>query len=142
MTELTEPNPAVEYSLADLESLSFSGSPLAVLGHPVKHSISPQMHNSALTLMADADPKYSKWRYFKFDIHPDDLPEALTLLHKKKFRGIEMPSDLSSITSIDYENEVPDGESGLSEEATAAIWDAVQKFYAAGMHPLCLHVSE
>ena len=57
-------------------------------------------------------------------------------LIKKKFRGIEIPSDLSSITSIDYENEVPAGESGLSEEATAAIWDAVQKFYRAGMHPL------
>lgn len=60
---------------------------------------------------------------------------------KKKFRGIEIPSDLSSITSIDYENEVSTGESDLSEEATAAIWDATQKFYSAGMHPqvsICL----
>ena len=57
-------------------------------------------------------------------------------LLKKKFRGIEIPSDLSSITSIDYENEVSPGEAGLSEEAAAAMWDSVQKFYRTGMHPL------
>ena len=57
-------------------------------------------------------------------------------LLKKKCRGIDIPSDLSSITSIDYENEVPAGESGLSEDETAAIWDATQDFYRKGMHPL------
>ena len=55
---------------------------------------------------------------------------------KKKCRGIDIPSDFGSITSIDYENEVPPGESGLSEEETAAIWDATQEFYRKGMHPL------
>ena len=57
-------------------------------------------------------------------------------LLKKKLRGIDIPSDLSSIMSIDYENEVPAGESGLSEEETAAIWDVAQGFYRKGMHPL------
>jgi len=64
------------------------------------------------------------------------LNKAMKALLKKKFRGIEVPSDLSSITSIDYENEVSAGESGLGEEETAAIWDAVEGFYRKGMHPL------
>ena len=57
-------------------------------------------------------------------------------LVNKKFRAVPIPSDLASITSIDYENELGRGESGLSEQETAAIWDAVQNFYRPGMHPL------
>jgi len=60
---------------------------------------------------------------------------AKTLINKK-CRAIEMPSDLSAITSIDYDSEVPATESGLGGEATAAIWDAVENFYRKGMHPL------
>ena len=37
-------------SLADLDGWSFPGTALAVLGHPIKHSISPAMHNAALGL--------------------------------------------------------------------------------------------
>jgi CubicO group peptidase (beta-lactamase class C family) len=64
------------------------------------------------------------------------LRKVTKALVKRKFRGVEIPSDLSSITSIDYENEVSPAESGLAEEEVATIWDAVEKFYRAGMHPL------
>ena len=36
------------YTLADLDTWSFPGTALAVLGHPIKHSVSPPMLNAAL----------------------------------------------------------------------------------------------
>jgi shikimate dehydrogenase len=77
-------------TLRDLESWSFRGTPLAVLGHPIKHSISPAMHNAAIAELAQADGRFADWRYFRFEVHPDDLPRALELLHAKKFRGVNL----------------------------------------------------
>jgi shikimate dehydrogenase len=77
-------------TLRDLESWSRAGMSLAVLGHPIKHSISPAMHNAALDELARGDGRFAGWRYFRFEIHPDDLPRALELLHAKKFRGINL----------------------------------------------------
>ncbi len=48
------------------------------------------MHNAALAELAGRDPRYADWEYFRFDIPPDDLPQALELLHEKKFRGINL----------------------------------------------------
>jgi shikimate dehydrogenase len=78
------------FTLADLEAWKEPGTSLAVLGHPIKHSISPAMHNAALGELARTDPRFADWRYHRFEIHPDDLPRALTLLHAKKFRGINL----------------------------------------------------
>jgi len=64
------------------------------------------------------------------------LSKAVKMIAKRKFRAIEIPSDLDSITSIDYENEVAAQKAGISDEAADAIWDGVQSFYKAGMHPL------
>ncbi|MEO6246808.1 MAG: shikimate dehydrogenase [Opitutaceae bacterium] len=61
-----------------------------MLGRPIKHSISPAMHNAALAELTHTDPRYAAWRYFRFEVHPDDLPRALELLHAKKFRGINL----------------------------------------------------
>ncbi|HYD82746.1 MAG TPA: shikimate dehydrogenase, partial [Opitutus sp.] len=77
-------------TLRDLESWSFDGTALAVLGQPIKHSISPAMHNAALAEMARTDPRFASWKYFRFEIAPADLPHALPLLHEKKFRGINL----------------------------------------------------
>jgi shikimate dehydrogenase len=77
-------------TLADLASWSRSGTSLAVLGHPIKHSISPAMHNAALAGLARTDARFAEWKYFRFDIHPDDLPRTLELLHAKKFRGVNL----------------------------------------------------
>lgn len=78
------------FTLADLAAWSRPGTSLAVLGHPIKHSISPPMHNAALAEMARSDARFADWQYFRFEIHPDDLPLALDLLHAKKFRGINL----------------------------------------------------
>ncbi len=77
-------------SLGDLDRWSRDGVSLAVLGHPIQHSISPPMHNAALAELARRDPRFGDWRYFRFEIHPDDLPRALELLHAKKFRGVNL----------------------------------------------------
>ena len=77
-------------TLADLESWSRVGTSLAVLGHPIKHSISPPMHNAALAEASRADAKFGDWSYFRFDVPPEELPRALRLLHAKKFRGVNL----------------------------------------------------
>ena len=77
-------------TLADLDHWSFAGTALAVLGHPIKHSLSPVMHNAALAELARTDAAYASWRYFRFDVPPADLPAALALLHRKQFRGINL----------------------------------------------------
>lgn len=77
-------------SLADLRAWSFSGTALAVVGHPVAHSISPAMHNAALVEMARREPRFESWRYFRFDVPPGELTEALARLHAQGFHGINL----------------------------------------------------
>ena len=89
---LLKPHPAASavLTLADLAAWSRPGTALAVLGHPIKHSISPAMHNAALAALARADARFADWHYVRFEIHPADLPQALDLLHAKKFRGVNL----------------------------------------------------
>ncbi|MGA3006619.1 MAG: shikimate dehydrogenase [Opitutaceae bacterium] len=77
-------------TLADLARWPHTGPALAVLGHPIAHSLSPPMHNAALAALAREDPRYLDWRYFRFDVPPADLPRALDLLHEKKFCGLNL----------------------------------------------------
>ncbi|MEZ5277756.1 MAG: shikimate dehydrogenase [Opitutaceae bacterium] len=77
-------------TLEDLRTWSAPGTALAVLGHPIRHSVSPPMHNTALAEMARTRPEFRDWRYHRFEVHPDDLPVALELLHGKRFLGINL----------------------------------------------------
>jgi shikimate dehydrogenase len=78
------------YTLADLANWHWPGPALAVLGHPIRHSISPAMHNAALAALAGADPAFADWRYFRFEVPPEALPEALERLHARGFRGLNL----------------------------------------------------
>jgi shikimate dehydrogenase len=77
-------------TLSDLASWSRESPSLAVLGHPIGHSLSPPMHNAALAALARDDPAWAGWRYFRFEIRPEDLPRALDLLHARGFRGVNL----------------------------------------------------
>lgn len=89
------------YTLADLASWSRPGITLAVLGYPIRHSISPAMHTAALARMAQENPVFADWRYVRFEVPPEDLPQALELLHAKHFRGINLtvPHKVLALTS-------------------------------------------
>jgi shikimate dehydrogenase len=78
------------HTLADLDTWSFPGTALAVLGHPISHSVSPPMHNAALAEMARQDARFASWKYFRFDIKPEDLPVALDKFKTVKFRGLNL----------------------------------------------------
>jgi shikimate dehydrogenase len=78
------------HTLTDLESWSFAGTALAVIGRPVAHSLSPVIHNAALAALARTAPKFKDWCYFKFDIAPAELPRALSLFHQGNFRGLNL----------------------------------------------------
>ncbi len=78
------------YTLEDLANWRFDGRSLAVLGFPVRHSISPAMHNAAIAELAREDPRFSDWRYFRFEVKPEDLLEALPVFHEKGFFGLNL----------------------------------------------------
>jgi shikimate dehydrogenase len=61
-----------------------------VIGHPIAHSVSPQMHNAALAGLTLDDDRFSDWKYFPFDVEPVRLPVALELLMERGFRGVNL----------------------------------------------------
>jgi shikimate dehydrogenase len=78
------------FLLRDLDARPFPGTTLAVLGHPIAHSLSPPMHQAALAALAKQDHRFADWRYYRFDIHPTDLPTALDRLGSGGFRGLNL----------------------------------------------------
>ena len=97
------------FTRSDLESWSREGTSLAVLGHPIKHSISPAMHNAALAALARDAARFLDWKYFRFELRPEDLPllrRYLVILRKygyearcqeleKRVRVLEAPPALT-----------------------------------------------
>jgi len=69
----------------------------AVIGHPIAHSLSPQMHEAgykALGLNAD---------YRRFDVHPDQLANAVRGLKALGFAGwnVTLPHKEAIIPFLD-----------------------------------------
>ena len=63
---------------------------LAVLGYPIKHSISPQLHTAALEVLALGDPAFACWNYRKIEVPPQHLSTALPRLVELGFRGLNL----------------------------------------------------
>lgn len=90
------------YTIADLGQAKFEGKPLAVIGHPIRHSISPVMHNAAIAKMRVMDSRFNNWSYYRFDIAPEDFAEAINLFHKDNFFGLNLttPHKVSAMNLI------------------------------------------
>jgi shikimate dehydrogenase len=48
------------------------------------------MHNAALAELAAADPRFEGWRYWAFDVEPENLQAALDLMHARGFAGVNL----------------------------------------------------
>jgi shikimate dehydrogenase len=70
---------------------------LALIGHPVGHSLSPEMHNASF---AAEDLNYL---YVALDVEPQDLPAAVAGLEALNFRGfnITMPHKRAMLLLLD-----------------------------------------
>lgn len=77
-------------TIADLATWHPPGGAFAVLGQPIRHSVSPAMHNAALADAAKSDPRWRGWAYFRFEVPPTDLSKALPLLHDAGFTGLNL----------------------------------------------------
>jgi shikimate dehydrogenase len=85
------PQAGATLTLDEVAAADFSGvTPLAVLGWPIRHSVSPQMHNAALAELAKADARFASWRYYRVEVPPEKLKEALDLLAAKGFLGLNL----------------------------------------------------
>jgi shikimate dehydrogenase len=74
----------------DLTGISQEGVSLAVLGFPIGHSISPDIHNAALSEMAKSDCRFAKWNYRRIEVESERLSEVLPILLKEGFRGLNL----------------------------------------------------
>jgi shikimate dehydrogenase len=87
------------YTLADLKDWHDADPPirLGVFGDPVEHSLSPQMQNAAL--------KHCKidMQYVRFHILPNELREAIDLIRKLKFIGVNLtiPHKIAALELVD-----------------------------------------
>ena len=70
---------------------------LALIGHPVSHSLSPAMHNASFAT------ENLDYVYVCLDVDPDDLPAAVAGLRALNFRGfnITMPHKRAMLPLLD-----------------------------------------
>src|SRR5205814_1194733 len=91
------------YTLADLKDWHDVDPPirLGVFGDPVEHSLSPRMQNAAL--------RHCKidMQYARFQISPDELREAINLIRKLEFVGVNLtiPHKIAVLRLIDVADE-------------------------------------
>jgi shikimate dehydrogenase len=73
----------------------------AVYGHPIKHSASPAMQNAGITALG------LNWRYVAFDVHPDNLREAIAGAKAMRFIGLNLtvPHKLLAVKMVDVIDE-------------------------------------
>jgi shikimate dehydrogenase len=89
------------YTFADLQDWRKAAAKtpvrLGVVGHPVAHSLSPEMQNAALL------ESKLKMSYARFDIGPAELKTALEVLAKLDFIGVNLtvPHKVAAVSLVD-----------------------------------------
>jgi len=66
---------------------------LAVLGHPIGHTLSPVMHNASIKALGLAD----EYEYGKLDVSPDQLMERLAQLPAEGYAGVNLTIPLKEV---------------------------------------------
>lgn len=94
--------------IEDLSPLPPNQVGLAVLGAPIKHSISPQIHSAALRELSSGIPSFLNWVYHKVEVSSKDLASGLEHLNECGYRGLNLTIPhkvdvFSMIDSIDQE---------------------------------------
>ncbi len=100
--------PESTLSIEEVVPLNDGQVGLAVLGSPIKHSISPQLHNAAIVELASRLPSFSNWVYHKVEVDAQSLASALPHLAQCGYRGLNLTIPhkvevFSMIDSIDKE---------------------------------------
>ena len=69
----------------------------AVFGHPIAHSASPAMQNAGIAALG------LNWRYLAFDVHPENLREAIAGAKQMRFVGVNrtVPHKLLAMDMVD-----------------------------------------
>lgn len=90
-------------TLASLRTTEFAPGQLGVLGDPIAHSLSPAMHNAALSTLVATHPRLAGVRYHRLHVAAAELPEALSLLHAKGFAGanLTVPHKIQALTLVE-----------------------------------------
>ena len=88
------------FTLKDLGSLNAGEEKpvrFAVIGKPVKHSLSPELHQPALDHLGEAA------RYVRIEVEPGQVAEAFSLLHQAGLRGLNVtvPHKLEALEACD-----------------------------------------
>lgn len=86
----TTPDPEFTYSVDDLDKFDFGGTSLAVIGHPIRHSVSPAMHNTAISKLRSQESRFNDWAYYRFDVTPDDFADAVPQFFEHNFLGLNL----------------------------------------------------
>jgi shikimate dehydrogenase len=73
----------------------------AVYGHPILHSASPAMQNAGIAALG------LNWRYLAFDVHPDNLREAIAGAKAMRFIGLNLtvPHKILAVPMVDLLDE-------------------------------------
>ena len=73
-----------------MRSFSADEVGLAVLGWPINHSISPYLHNEALSELRGRDSRFDGWSYERLEVRAEELPTLLPQLGQHGYRGLNL----------------------------------------------------
>ncbi len=83
-------NPDAALDFAGVAALRPDGPRLGVLGDPIAHSLSPQMHAAAIASLAAGSPEVARLRYLRLHVRAEELASALRALHAAGFIGLNL----------------------------------------------------
>ena len=91
----------------------------AVYGYPIKHSASPAMQNAGIAELG------LNWRYLAFEVHPNELREAIAGAKAMNYIGLNLtvPHKLLAVDIVD------------EKDKSAASWGAVNTIRFEGKDP-------